>query len=498
MDIPPRQRTQAYIVARQQHPAWQLLASRRAPLVISCLQTLFADAQDGVATDEATQALAELLEHHANDPDLGVEGTDYPRAARLEIRSWIKKQLLVERSDRLYPTDALESGFRFVQSLDARIMTSSASRLMVVQEFIEKLESSINPSAAARTSRIKRQIAALERELADVEAGHMPIPTDNEVVEQVREAYALAMGLRADFRRVEDSWREADRILRQRIISEQQNRGEVLDGLLTSHDNLLQTQEGRVFHGFHQQLQQSVSLDEMKERIRAVLKHPATPRALSNAEQADLRWLVMRLVKESDAVIRTRARSERDVKGFLKTGLAAEHHRVGAILNDILQAALDIDWTRHSTRQMPTPLPVLAVRVDNLPAIERLRAHSREDDDARELDLSMHHPDLGSIDGDFWDALNGLDRNALRMATFEVLTNAGRPLSLGEISERLPPTHDLETITVWLGMAHAAGLPVGTDEELLDVVADDQTQWRFRVPLVHLSASAIENIDEDI
>ncbi len=498
MDISPRQRTQAYIVARQQHPAWQLLASRRAPLVISCLQTLFEDVQDGVAVDDAAQALAGLLEQHASDPEYAVDEADYPRAARQEIRAWIKKQLLVERNDRLYPTDALESAFRFVQSLDARIMTSSASRLMVVQDFIERLESSINPSAAARTSRIKRQIAALERELADVEAGHMAVPSESEVIERVREAYALAMGLRADFRRVEDSWREADRILRQRIISEQQDRGEILDSLLKSQDDLLQTQEGRVFYGFHQQLQQSAALDEMKGRIRDILKFPASSRALTSTQQADLRWLVMRLVKESDSVIRTRARSERDVKGFLKTGLAAEHHRVGSMLTDVLQAALDIDWSSQSTRQLPSPLPALAIRVDNLPVIERLRAYSKEDSEDRELDLNMRQPDLASVDAEFWEALNGLDRQALRQSTLNALMAAGKPLSLGEIAELLPPTHDLETIAAWLGMARAAGLPVGTDQELLDVLADDNSRWRFRVPLVHLSAAAIDALDEDI
>lgn len=48
-----RERTQSYIVARQQNPAWQLLAGRRAPLVMGCLQALFEDSQDGVDYDDA-------------------------------------------------------------------------------------------------------------------------------------------------------------------------------------------------------------------------------------------------------------------------------------------------------------------------------------------------------------------------------------------------------------------------------------------------------------
>lgn len=36
-----QQRTQKYIAARQQNAAWLLLSSRRAPLMLSCLEALF-------------------------------------------------------------------------------------------------------------------------------------------------------------------------------------------------------------------------------------------------------------------------------------------------------------------------------------------------------------------------------------------------------------------------------------------------------------------------
>jgi len=42
-DLTIRERTDAYIHARYQHPAWLLLGSRRGPLVLSCLRGLFED-----------------------------------------------------------------------------------------------------------------------------------------------------------------------------------------------------------------------------------------------------------------------------------------------------------------------------------------------------------------------------------------------------------------------------------------------------------------------
>src|SRR5436305_4444961 len=97
MDADIRQRTEAYITARYQHPAWQLLASRRAPLVLSCLQTLFEGSPNGVLFDDALQSLAELLAQHANHADFDIGAEDRVSLARREIREWIKRGLVVER-----------------------------------------------------------------------------------------------------------------------------------------------------------------------------------------------------------------------------------------------------------------------------------------------------------------------------------------------------------------------------------------------------------------
>jgi hypothetical protein len=341
MEADIRERTDAYINARYHHPAWQLLAARRAPLVLSCLQTLFERSQDGVGYDDALRSLGEMLAEHANDGGFEISDDDYSAQARKELRSWVKLALVVEREGRLFATDALEEALRFVAALGGRVMTSTASRLSVVQREIENLETNLNPDPKSRTAHLRRKIAELEYELAAAERGEFKVLEGAEAVERIREVYTLATSLRADFRRVEDSWREADRQLRQSIVGEQKHRGEIVDKLLDGHDELLDSPEGRVFHAFHQQLGRSVELDNIKHRLRTILGHPAAQSGLTRQQQVELRWLIMRLVKESAEVIQARARSERDVKGFLKTGLAAEHHRVGALLNEIFEQALD-------------------------------------------------------------------------------------------------------------------------------------------------------------
>jgi hypothetical protein len=491
-------RTNAYINARYQHPAWQLLASRRAPLVLSCLQTLFESSQNGIPFEDALQSLADLLTQHANQSDFEIGAEDRLSLARRELRDWIKRGLVVEREGSLYATDALEAALRFVDALDNRIMTSTASRLSVVQREIEGVEAALNPDAKARAGHLRRQIQDFERQLAAVEAGHVDVLGQREALERIRDIFNLAMSLRADFRRVEDSWRETDRSLRHSIVSEQSHRGEIVDKLLDSHDSLLDTPEGRVFHGFQQQLSRSTELDDMKRRLRVILKHPFATIALSPGQHSELRWLVMRLVKESELVIQARSRIERDVKGFLKTGLAAEHHRVGMLLNEIFRHALNIDWASASVRRKDGPLPPVAPANSTLPLPERLRFKSLDDQASTELELSPKVADLRQVEEDFWLSFASLDRQALVRDTLALLKQSAQPLSIGELARRLPPTHDLETLTVWLTLAREAGIPFGEQTEAVDVTCSSGPSLRFRVPVVELSAATLPDIEWEI
>ena len=78
------------------------------------------------------------------------------------------------------------------------------------------------------------------------------------------------------------------------------------------------------------------------------------------------------MVQESERVIQARAKSERDVRGFLKSGLVDEHLRVGAILQDIFHAALEVDWQSQKVRRSPAPLSPACHFGWKLAAAERL------------------------------------------------------------------------------------------------------------------------------
>ena len=497
MDIKTKELCQSYIVARRSNPAWRLLAARRAPLVLSCLKQLFKNRQDGILYEDAVQLLAQILEFNVNNEQFDIRTNDFPVLAAKELREWSKRKLLVERKGRLLATDALEKALYFTNSLDESMMTSTASRLATVQREIENLEARLNPDRKSRSEYLRKQIRKLGKELKKVESGQFEVLDDEKAIEGIREVYSLAMSLRSDFRRVEDSYRSADKSLRQSIIKAHHHRGEIVDELLDGHDNLLQTPEGKVFHGFYQQLNQSVDLDHMKQRLKSILNNPAGDKALNRLQQSELRLLVTRLVSESLSILRARARSEKDVKNFLKTSIASENHRVGELLNEIFEIAgnKNLYWETVAVRKMSSPLPPIAVAVSNLTLIERFRFKSVNLDDPQSLELEKQTMHLDDIEDEFWEAFDDLDRGELIRRTMNLLNASGQKMSLTELSNTLLSSHDLETLSFWISMAREAGLPALEGRESIEY-RNRLGQWfRFNLPKMELTSEALRSID---
>lgn len=486
-----------YINARNNHAAWGLLASRRAPLVLSCLRSLLKDNRTDIAWEDAVEQLAGLFSEYVNASEFELQEEDLAAAAQKELRGWVKKRLVVEREGKLLGTDALQKAFDFVESLNTDGMTSTASRLATVQREIENLQARLNPNREDRMVVLKKRIAEMQQELAQVERGEFEVLQGAKAVEGIRDIYQLAISLRLDFRRVEDSFREADRQLRQDIIRSDQDRGNILNSLLEGHDTLLSTAEGQVFDAFYEQLSKTLELDQMRMRVLNILDNADARVALNAGQRRDLRNLTDILLRESERILQARARGEKDVQTFIKAGIGSEHLKVGRLLTELMETASHIDWSVSGVRKKPAPLPPIAIGVVNVHAVQRLRVQEQESGKKFELDLSTQSGALNDMPEDFWEAFDSLDRQQLYEDTVELLKSAGRPMTLAELAEAVRPRHDLETLTYWMSLAREAEIPFDGQTESMVIIADD-IATRFTVPLLALDWDSVEKVSADV
>ena len=273
-----------------------------------------------------------------------------------------------------------------------------------------------------------------------------------------------------------------------------------MDSLLDGHEAMLQTPEGQVLATFHEQLAQTAELEQMKRRLHSLLDHPAAGATLRPKQRDELRQLVRRLVDESRRVIGARARGERDVKAFMQSGVAGEQLRVGAVLQEVLDAALALNWQSAAVRRTPGPLPPVAIRASRLPLVGRLRVKTVAADDD-DLDLTIRETDPRTISFEIRASLRALDRERLFRQTLAELIRVGRPMTLAELAAANLPVHDLETLAHWLTMARQAGATDDGQTEQVDLANPDPppnaSVLRFIVPKVTLDAARIGRLDPE-
>ena len=487
-----------YSILRQSDEAWRLLAAKRAPLILACAEQLFQQAGKSVSLEDAVQLLAKSFEEFRNDAAMDI-GEDVYALARQEWRNWLKRGLIAEKNHEVFATDALQKVIAFIKDLaEPAFMTSTASRLETVQAEIGKVFHALNPDQQQREAALSAQIAALEDELARVRQGDFHILSEEEAQEKIRNIYQLSMSLHNDFRRVEDSYRRMDAELRENIIREQYHRGEIVAELLDAHTQLISTPEGRVFHSFNQALQRE-ELDTLKDNIRAILDYPVATRSLTGKQRGNFYYLTRFLQREADHVVHAKQRIERDVRSFIQTGLAAEHHRVGELLKQIFSAALDLDWQTPAIRDTASVLPPLAPDIPKIHAVNRLMIKEIKSGTLSALDYDPVPTDLADVDISFWQALDGLDRQAWFSQTLQALHGAPNPLTLAELAAVLPPPeeYDMEAIAMWLEMARFCETVSETEYETLQLTRAENDVWQFRIPLAHLAAAHFAQVELD-
>lgn len=495
MDRKRLQQGNELLQLRQTNAAWQLLASRIAPFIIACLQRLFEPGQR-TSVEDMELALADLLHENANQVD-GIEANVLQQARR-ELRNWISRGLITERAGELTATDDLQRTLQFIDGLQDRIMTSTASRLATVQREIADLAMHLNPDAQAREERLLAMIAELQEEVAKVRSGNVDVREGDAAIESIRDVYDLAVSLRSDFRRVEDSYREAERELRQSLVANRQHRGQAIDRLLDSHDALVETPEGQVFSVFHQQLNERAETDRMRNNLREIARHDLVSEALNRHQRDELSYLVMRLITESRNVIRARARSDRDVKGFIKSGLAAEHFTVSQLLGDLFSAAQDIDWSRQALRRFTTPLPLVATNLPAVPIPTRLRVVDINVAASGELDLTPVQADLDAMGDNFWLSFDGLNRQDFLDQVNSCLTDNQAPMTVAEIATELVTEHDLEAVALLVALGREVNDVTSTTEsETCTINSDEGTTIIYTVPRLSVDVTATRLISVD-
>lgn len=329
---------------RTHHPAWRLLRSDHAPLVVSFLHRVFV-----VPNVRAMSAadLAEALEDelYALRDRLGADAypkrsLDYLNDWASAEKGWLRKFYRQGSDDPHFDlTPATEKAIVWLDALTERSFVGTESRLLTLFELLRQMSEGSESDPQKRIAELHRRRDEIDAEIARVNAGDLPLLDDTALKDRFQQFMQLARDLLTDFREVEQNFRMLDRRVRERIALWEGSKGALLEEIMGERDAIGDSDQGKSFRAFWDFLMSSTRQEELTERLTRVLALPVVANLKPDARTGRVHydWL-----EAGEHTQRTVAQLSQQLRRFLDDQAWLENRRIMDILRGIEARALAV------------------------------------------------------------------------------------------------------------------------------------------------------------
>lgn len=456
---------------RNTHAAWRLLCADNAPLVIAFLGRVFVDDNaDSLSGPDLEAVLDDEI--HALRQTLGDDA--YPRSPRQYLddwaeRAWLRKHYVTGSDDAHYSlSPAVEKAVGWVRDLPSREFIGTESRLNTIFELLRQMVHGTEADPQSRLDELHRRRAEIDAEIARVEHGEFDLLDPVALRDRYQQVSRTARELLADFREVEDNFRQLDRTLRARIAGWEGSKGELLEEALGGRAGITESDQGRSFRAFYDYLLSAARREELSELLSRIAELEFAGGIDRRLERMGFDWI--------DAAERTqgtvRMLSEQ-LRRFLDDRVWLENRRVFDLLRGIEAKALEL---------RDTPRPAVGTEIESprvpvvLPTERPLYRRKRPEP----LDSTSVALGSGDFDSDALTEQVVVDRELLAGRVFAIL-GARSQVDLEEVIEAEPLEVGLAELIGYLSLREPGFEVVFDDEGAFEVhwsVEDDQLSGR--------------------
>lgn len=327
---------------RQHHPGWRLLAAEHGPLVASFVHRYFiAPNQRSLPEAELSARLEDFLFHLRER--LG-EGA-FPKPAHQYLndwaaddRGWFRKYYPRDSDEPHYDlTPATEKALQWLASLQPQQFIGAESRLLTVFELLREISEGTETDPQARIDELSRRKQALEAEIEEIRAGRLRIMDDTRLRERFLQMQDTARGLLADFRQVEQNFRDLDRQVREQVAGWEGGKGAMLEAVFGQRDLITESDQGRSFRAFWDFLMSPSRQEELTALLHKVLELTPVQELAPDQRLARVHydWL-----EAGETTLRTVARLSEQLRRYLDDQAWLENRRIMQLIHDVEQHAL--------------------------------------------------------------------------------------------------------------------------------------------------------------
>jgi len=457
-------------------PLWRLLASDNGPVVIGLLQSHLYENERSLPASIMHERIERDLE------SLRAQGVDFPQTSQAYISAWLSDGYL----ERRFPPDATEEEYelstaaaeaiRFVSNVEQPHSAATESRLALVIQSLVKLAEDTDEDKSRRIERLLDEQERINREIDAIKKGQMRVLSHPTALERIREIISLADGLTGDFRRVRDQFDQLNRNLREKLLDDEGNRGEVLEALFAGIDLISESDAGRTFSAFWRLLtdpEQSAALEEALDNVRS-------REFMNSVDSKDRRFLLRMtraLLEQGGAVHEVLQTFARSLKHFVQSREYLEQRRLNQLLRDAQNSALALKDEIRSTESIRYTLELTGSRLRSLSQLVLY------DPSLRALPDGMQAGDTPSIDLESIGELvaqSEIDFRSLKANVREALELVSQA-SIGEVLEQYPAVQGLGSIVGLIALGSRHGYKAGSGETV-SWIGSDNRKRSARIP----------------
>ena len=459
--------------------AWRLLTADSAPLIISFLDQAFLEPN---ARSYPQSQLASKLDDYLYRLNEQI-GNKYPRPAQDYLDDWARGENAFLR--KYYPdkgdepefdlTPGTEKAIEWLRSLDQRPFVGTESRLLSIFQMLREVIQTAETDRSARLQTLEKRKQEIEEEMRELRAGR-PISYDpTKVKERFLQIEDSARRLIADFRQVEDNFRQLDRRAREKIATSDKSKGQLLDDIFGEEDAIAESDEGRSFRAFWEFLMSPSRQEDLQKMARKLVTLEEV-KALSPDDL--LVRFKYRLMEAGEKVRRTSASLTEHLRRFLEGKAWLENRRIMEIIRSIERAAVDI--------QSSPPRDSDFVSLEGVrPSLDLTMGRGLFDPD-KHRKLMLENISVVEGEGDFEsDALYNIhfvDEEELRRKLNEALTEATQ-VTLQEVCSRFPLEKGLSELLTYMNIAAKDETAVIDDESRQVITWSDSRGHKKRATL---------------
>ncbi len=333
---------------RTLHPAWRLLRSDHAPLVVSFLHRVFvAPNVRGMAAPDLAEALEDelySLRQQVGNDAFPKSALDYLNDWAVPEKGWLRKFYRTGSDEPHFDlTPATEKAIAWLNQLSERSFVGTESRLLTLFELLKQMSEGSESDPAKRVAELHLRRDDIDREIALALAGDLPLLDDTALKDRFQQFMQLARELLMDFREVEQNFRQLDRKVRERIASWEGAKGALLEQIMGERDAIGDSDQGKSFRAFWDFLMSSRRQEELSELLARVLALPPVAELNPDArtQRVHYDWL-----EAGEHTQRTVAQLSQQFRRFLDDRAWLENRRIMDILHGIETKALAL-------RQLP-------------------------------------------------------------------------------------------------------------------------------------------------